>query len=31
MSGQMIFFSVAYGGGAVGVCGLFVEFSSSLV
>ena len=23
--------SVAYGGGAVGVCGLFVEFSSSLV
>ena len=31
VSGQVIFFPVVRGGGAVRVCGVFVEFGSSLV
>jgi hypothetical protein len=31
VSGQMIFFSMMYCGGAMGVCGLFMKFSGALM
>jgi hypothetical protein len=31
MSGQMIFFSMMHGGGAMSVRGLFVKFSGALM